>query len=582
MAPTPVWWKEATIYQIYPASFRDSNGDGWGDLNGIISKLDYIRELGADVIWLSPVYKSPKVDMGYDISDYEAIDPLYGSLDDVERLVQELKRRDMKLMMDLVVNHTSDQHAWFRDSKSSKYSAKRDYYIWRKAKFDNTGRRLPPNNWASILGGGNNSAWTWDDTTGEYYLSLFNPTQPDLNWENPKVRESVFNILRFWLDRGICGFRMDVINLISKDQNFPDAPMTAPSDLYQSGSEFYANGPRMHEYLQELKTEVLAHYDTVTVGEMPHVGDEDEILRTVGAYNGELNMIFIFDIVDIDGSPTGDAKAIVPWDANTLKRIINRWQRVMFDRGGWNAIFGENHDTPRSLSRYCDDSDEYRILGAKLLCLLWITLSGTLYLFQGQELGLRNMPASWGIEEYADISSRKFWEKTSTMFSDDASKLAEARRILQRKARDNTRLPMPWTSESPNAGFCPPTVMPWMRVNDDYQEFNADSQTRGSGASVYGFWKRALAFRKENKILIYGDFALLEEEDERLIAYQRFADSETFIVVLNFSGQSKTWTVPSFVTVSEWIVTNYGDWTLCDLQGSSLQLRPWEALIGRC
>jgi oligo-1,6-glucosidase len=303
------------------------------------------------------------------------------------------------------------QHQWFIDSKSSTTNPKRNYYIWKKPKFDEKGNRMPPNNWSMILGGGTKSAWTWDENTQEYYLSLFTPEQPDLNWENPEVREGLYDILRFWLDRGASGFRMDVINLISKHPDFPDAAITVSGNAYQSGFKFYANGPRMHEYLQEMNSKVLSKYPTITVGEMPHIFDEDEILRTVGANAGEINMIFIFDIVDIDGSPTGDAKTIYPWNANDLKKIISRWQRVMYNRDGWNAIFCENHDTPRSLSRFCNDNDQYRELGAKLLCLMLTTLSGTLYVFQGQELGLRNIPAEWDIGEYKDIGSINYWKK---------------------------------------------------------------------------------------------------------------------------------------------------------------------------
>jgi oligo-1,6-glucosidase len=404
------WWKESVIYQIYPASFLDSNGDGWGDVPGVITKLDYLRELGVDIIWLSPIYKSPFVDMGYDISDYEDIDPSYGTLEDVDLLISELKKRDMKLMMDLVVNHTSDQHPWFKESRSSLSNPKRDWYIWKKPKFAEDGTRLPPNNWAMILGGGNKSVWTWDETTEEYYLTLFTAEQADLNWENPEVREAVHNVLRFWLDRGACGFRMDVINMISKDQRYLDAEVTQPENKYQIGYKFYANGPRLHEFLKDMNQKVLTPYKAITVGEMPHINDEDEILRCVGAEADELNMIFIFDIVDVDSAPNGEAKVIYPWDANDLRKVVSRWQRVMYDKDGWNAIFCENHDQPRSVSRYTDDSDRYRIFGSKLMCLMMTTLAGTLYVFQGQELGMRNVPLEWDVKEFKDVSSINHYE----------------------------------------------------------------------------------------------------------------------------------------------------------------------------
>ncbi|KAF2785922.1 glycoside hydrolase family 13 protein [Melanomma pulvis-pyrius CBS 109.77] len=582
------WWKEALVYQIYPASFLDSNGDGWGDIAGIISKLDYLKDLGVDVMWLSPIFQSPRVDMGYDISDYTAIDPLYGTLEDVDLLISEMGKRRMKLMMDCVFNHTSDQHQWFMESRSSTTHPKRDYYIWKPPKLDEAGNRMPPNNWASILGGAN-SAWAWDEDTQEYYLALFTPAQPDLNWENPELRKEIYNIQRFWLDRGACGFRMDVINLISKHPDFPDAEVTAEGK-YQSGFKFYANGPRMHEYLQEMNKEVLSQYSTMTVGEMPHIYDNEEILRTVGADAGELNMIFIFDVVDIDGDPkTGNAKCLYPWTAKDLGAIISKWQRIMFDRNGWNTVWCENHDTPRSLTRYCDDSDKYRELGAKLLALMLTTLGGTLFVFQGQELGLRNIPPEWDLDEYKDVGSISYWEKMNSLYPGDKAKLAEARKVLQRKARDNTRIPMQWTSEAPNAGFCPPDITPWMRVNDDYPSINAAAQihpiseTRSGSLSVREFWKRRLADRKANKeLFVYGDFGLIgKADDDTILAYKRFSNAEAAIVVLNFSGERVEWEVPEDVRVRAWETGNYATGLQEVPNRGRILLRPWEALLGR-
>jgi oligo-1,6-glucosidase len=326
--------------------------------------------------------------MGYDIADYRDIDPSYGTLADVDNLIAEIKKRDMKLVMDLVVNHTSNEHAWFLDSRSSKTSSKRDWYIWKPAKYDADGNRQPPNNWAQILGEAN-PAWTWDEETQEYYLSLFTPEQPDLNWENPAVRDAVHDVLRFWLDRGCSGFRMDVINLISKVQDYPDAEVVVKDNKYQPGDKFYANGPRLHEYLKEINRNVLSKYDTLTVGEMPFVRDENEIIRVVGAECEELNMIFSFDLVDIDNVP-GDFK---------------------YTRDGWNSLFVENHDQPRSVSRYTDDSDSFREYGAKLLAMMQTTLAGTLYVYQGEEIGMRNVPASWDEKEYKDIESINFFKK---------------------------------------------------------------------------------------------------------------------------------------------------------------------------
>ncbi|KAF2458981.1 alpha-glucosidase-like protein maltase [Lineolata rhizophorae] len=578
------WWKEDVVFQVYPASFMDTNGDGWGDIPGITAKLDYLKNLGVDIIWVSPIYKSPQADMGYDIADYEDIDPRYGTLEDVDHLIAQLKARDMKLMMDLVVNHTSNEHAWFVESRSSKQSPKRDWYIWKSPRFDANGNRQPPNNWAQLLGEAN-SAWTYDDATGEYYLSLFTPEQPDLNWENPEVRHAVHDILRFWLDRGACGFRMDVINLISKVQSFPDADVVVPDHAYQPADKYYANGPRLHEYLQEINREVLAKYDTVTVGEMPFVRDEEEVLKVVGADREELNMIFIFSLVDIDNVP-GDFKyTLHPWDARDLKQIIGKWQRIMHDRGGWNSLFCENHDQPRSVSRFVDDSDEYREVGAKLLCLMQTTLGGTVYVYQGEELGMRNVPPSWEPDEYKDIESINFFQKTRDMYPNDAEKFARARHILQRKARDNARTPVQWDA-SPNAGFCPPHVTPWMRVNDDFAVVNAAEQVGRSAVgdpSVFEFWKLRLAERKKRKdVFVYGDFELLDEPNDKVFAYRRFSEYDSFLVVLNFSGQNVEWKVPKNVEVKEWLAGNYTGRKPEKDSKEQVTLLPWEGLTATC
>ncbi|KAF2787525.1 glycoside hydrolase family 13 protein [Melanomma pulvis-pyrius CBS 109.77] len=583
------WWKEAVVYQIYPASFLDSNGDGWGDVPGITKKLDYLKDLGVDVIWISPIYKSPQADMGYDIADYEDIDPSYGTLADVDHLIAEIKKRDMKLVMDLVVNHTSEQHAWFLDSRSSKTSSKRDWYIWKPAKYDANGNRQPPNNWALILGEAN-SAWTWDETTQEYYLSLFTPEQPDLNWENPAVRAAVHDILRFWLDRGASGFRMDVINLISKVQTYPDAEVAVKGAKYQPGDKFYANGPRLHEYLKEINTKVLSKYDTLTVGEMPFVRNEDEIMRVVGAESSELNMIFAFDLVDIDNVP-GDFKfTLHPWDARDLKKIVSRLQRLMLERDGWNSVFVENHDQPRSVSRYTDDSDEWREYGAKLLCLMQTTLAGTLYVYQGEEIGMRNVPASWKPEEYKDIESINFWKKNNELYPNDEEKLALARKILQRKARDNARTPVQWDS-TPHAGFTAPTSTPWMRVVPDYTYINAAAQlttpnpTPGT-LSVHAFWKRGLENRKKHKdVFVYGDFEVIDPQHEKVVAWKRWSETEAFVTVLNFSGEEIQWTGldGSGVEVKKWVAGNYDERELERRgTGGKVVLRAWEGLLGVC
>lgn len=583
------WWKEAVVYQIYPASFYDTNGDGWGDIKGITAKLDYLKELGVDIVWSSPFFKSPQADMGYDISDYKDIDPAYGTLGDVDELIAELKKRGMKLMVDLVVNHTSDQHPWFEQSRSSKTNPFRDWYIWKPPRFDENGNRQPPTNWAMLLGDGK-SAWTWDEKTQEYYLSLFTSEQPDLNWENEAVREAVHDVLRFWLDKGACGFRMDVINHISKVQTFPDAPITSPTYKYQPGDRFFANGPRLHEFLKEIYEKVLSKYDTITVGEMPFVRDEDEIIKAVGQQENELRMIFSFDIVDIDNVPgLGFKMALHPFDTRDIRRIVSRLQRLMLDRNGWNSVFVENHDQPRSVSRYTDDSDQWRDYGAKLLCLMQTTLAGTLYVYQGEEIGMRNVPPSWEPHEYKDIETINYWQNVNKEHPNDLEKLKEARRVMQKKARDHARTPMQWSADA-HGGFSPalkPGVTPWMRVNDDYPERNAQRQVSHDSSadghlSVFHFWKRGLENRKRHKdVFVYGDFGVLGPEHEKVFAYKRWSKDEAFVSILNFSGEEVEWQIPQEAKPKKYVAWNYGagqpDEGLAK-QGS-VRLKPWMGLL---
>ncbi|WPG99137.1 Hypothetical protein R9X50_00194800 [Acrodontium crateriforme] len=581
---SPAWWKESVVYQIYPASFNSTGSGsepGWGDVKGITAKLDYLKALGADVVWSSPIYKSPQVDMGYDISDYENIDPKFGSLEDVDELIRELKKRDMKLMMDFVANHTSDQHQWFIDSRSSRENSRRDWYIWQPAKYDADGTRQPPNNWSMMLGEAH-SAWTWDEKTQEYYLSLFTSEQPDLNWRNTEVRKAIHNVLRFWLDRGVSGFRMDVINLISKVEGYPDAQIVDPNVKYQPGFKHFANGPHMNDYLREMNDEVLSKYDTITVGEMPFVRDHDEIMKVVGTDRKELNMIFIFDIVDIDnGTFRMDLRE---WKPKDIKNIVSRYQKLMEERDGWNSIFVENHDNPRSISRYCDDSEKFRELSAKMLCLMQTTLSGTLYVYQGEEIGMRNLRSEIGPEEYKDIETVNYWQKMNDLYPGDTDKLAYARKVIQTKARDHARTPVQWT-DGPNSGFCAPDTKPWMMVNTDYQTVNAAAQEKArkdGDLSPLQFWTRALANRKENKdVLVYGKYELLDSSDKSSIfAYKRMSDSRAFITVLNFSHEHVEWTLPESIKLEKWVAGNYpGDGANVATVGK-ITLKPWEGVLG--
>ncbi|KAI7257372.1 glycoside hydrolase [Hortaea werneckii] len=581
----PAWWKESVIYQVYPSSFKSTgsgNAPGWGDIKGITSQLDYLKHLGVDIIWSSPIFKSPQVDMGYDISDYYDIDPKYGTLEDVDELIRELKKRDMKLMMDLVVNHSSDQNPWFQESRSSKDNPKRDWYIWQPAKYDEQGNRKPPNNWSMILGEAN-SAWTWDEKTQEYYLALFTPEQPDLNWRNPDLRAAVHDVMKFWLDRGACGFRMDVINHISKPDGYPDAPITNPGAPYQPGYSMYCNGPHMNEYIRELNDKVLSKYDTVTVGEMPFVKDPKEIIKVVGAERKELRMIFIFDMVDIDNLPGSFRLTLRDWPTTDIRDIETKYQRLMIEHDGWNSMFIENHDNPRSVSRYTDDSDQYRDLGAKLLCLMQTTLSGTIYVYQGEELGMKNIVPEIPIEEYKDVESINYYKKITTMYPNDPERVNQAKDCLQRKARDHSRTPVQW-SAGPNAGFCAEGVEPWMIVNKDYQTVNAEAQRNFQGEdqlSVLQFWKRGLQNRKDNKdVFVYGDYELLDDSTYEVFAYKRKTATRAFVTVLNFSGKEVQWKVPSQAAVEKWVAGNYTASAPEKPVEGTVTLRPWEGLLG--
>ncbi|KAG1894741.1 glycoside hydrolase family 13 protein [Suillus fuscotomentosus] len=535
--PPHPWWKSATVYQIYPASFLDANGDGTGDLAGIIAKLDYLKDLGVDVIWLSPIYRSPLADMGYDISDYEDIDSRYGTLEDWDRLLEGAHARGMKLIVNLGLFDRMDLvHAWFTASKSSKNDPKRDWYIWRPGKVVD-GEELPPNNWKSVFQG---SAWERDSATGEYYLHLFVSKQPDLNWDNPVVRSAVWDVMRFWVRRGCDGFRMDVINCISKTDGLPDAPLVDHTQYYQPASMYYANGPQVHKYMKQMHTEVLSSHDLITVGETPFTHESSELAAYVLPQNRELNMVFQFELMDID-SPSESPLLRKPWTLRELKAIVGRWQRFMHGDGFWNAIYIENHDQARSVSRFGNDSAQWRAVSAKILAIFEVTQAGTLYVYQGQELGIKNFPQTWGIEEYKDVASQNYWNLAKDTIGLKSRQKAQGKEDVEmsdllnsfaQKARDHARTPMQlkWNA-SPHAGFT--TGTPWMRVNDDYREWNAEQQI-GDGTSVHAFWRRALKVQKTHDVLIYGDFVMLLEAHEQVFAYTRNYGSTSALVLLNF------------------------------------------------
>lgn len=553
--PSRAWWKEATVYQIYPVSFFDSNGDGIGDLNGIYSKLDYLRDLGVDVLWLSPIYRSPLADMGYDISDYRDIDPRYGTLGDWDRLLEGVHDRGMKLMMDLVVNHTSDEHDWFRESRLSKSSPKRDWYIWRPPRYDAEGERAPPNNWRSVFEG---SAWTYDDASGEYYLHLYLDKQPDLNWDNPEVREAVWSLMKFWTERGCDGFRMDVINLISKVDGLPDAPVVDPTQDYQLASMMYANGPRVHEYIQEMNRKVLSQHALITVGEAPFTHDSRGLASFVLPDRKELNMVFAFELVEIDNAVDGpaanagagaDPLRYRSWKLPEMKSIIEKWQNLLREEGFWNAVFIENHDQARSVSRYGNDTPAWRARSAKLLAIMQTTLSGTLYVYQGEEIGMANFSSSWPIEEYKDVATQNYYNRILEQRKSGAKAKASGPEVVdmsdvmdgcQRKARDHARTPVQW-DKTPHGGFT--TGAPWMRVNDDYGEWNVAAQLQDPD-SVLAFWRHALQMRKQHAVLVYGDFCMLTRDDPHVFAYTRTLEMTTALVLLNFSKDELHFTLP--------------------------------------
>lgn len=531
-----VWWKEATFYQIYPASFKDSNGDGWGDIPGILEKIPYIASLGVDAVWLSPMFDSPQVDMGYDIRNYEAVYPPYGTVADVEKLIEACHANGMKMILDLVANHTSDQHAWFQESRSSKHNPKRDWYFWRPARYDKDGTRMPPTNWRSYFAG---STWTWDEHTQEYYLHLYDKSQPDLNWDNAACRGAIYDsAMRFWLDKGIDGFRVDTVNKYSKDVTFPDAPVTDPANDVQPAAQFWCNGPRIHEFVKEMNTQVLAKYTTfdgqplVTVGELALTPDPQGVLQYVSAARRELDMVFQFDITHLGQGPAGsDTKYdVTTWTLPELKRIVEKWQCFIEGTDAWTTVFCENHDNGRSVSRFANDEPEWRERSAKMLCVLFAAQTGTLFLYQGQELGVVNAPREWGLDEYKDVESSSYWKEALRLA--DPERTERVLRGLRLMARDHARLPFSWDA-SAHGGFS--TREPWMRAHGLYKTLNAQAEQEDAD-SVLSFYKRMLRLRKEHKdVFVYGAFELLDAENLCTFAYKKYGQGKTALIAVNFT-----------------------------------------------
>lgn len=550
------WWKKSVVYQIYPRSFCDSDGDGIGDLNGITGKLDYLKELGADVIWLSPVYESPNDDNGYDISDYQAVMKDFGTMADFDRMLEEIHARGMKLVMDLVVNHTSDEHPWFQESRKGKDNPYRDYYIWKKPK-----EGKEPNNWGSCFGG---PAWEYEESSGEYYLHLFSVKQPDLNWENPQVRREVYRMMNWWLDKGVDGFRMDVISLISKDPDFPDGPAGITG---YAAFNYCANGPRVHEYLQEMRREVLDGRDTITVGECSGVTLE-EALKYASCDGKELSMVFQFEHVDLDFDEKGNKWTDRKCRLTELKEVLSRWQTGLYGRA-WNSLFWCNHDQPRVVSRFGNDSPEYREVSAKMLAVCLHMMQGTPYIYQGEELGMTNVPFK-GIADFRDLDSiNAYWELTGKgIFKEE-----EMLRFLRYKSRDNARTPMQWDA-SPNAGFT--EGEPWIMVNPNYGEINAADQI-GREDSVFSFYKELVKLRKEKPVIVNGEYRLLDPESEDVFVYERSFHEEHLLVVCSFAEKELLWRIPEEMAgqAAKRVIGNYEgqQW------GPELMLRPYEASV---
>ena len=548
------WWKESVVYQIYPKSFKDSNGDGVGDIRGIIQKLDYLKELGVNVLWISPMLESPQDDNGYDISDYRRIYKEYGTMDDYEELLSEAHKRDIRILMDLVVNHTSDEHNWFIESRKSKDNPYRDYYIWKDPV---NGKE--PNNWGGVFSG---SAWEYDPQTQMYYMHLFSKKQPDLNWENEKVRQEVYDMMKFWCEKGIDGFRMDVISMISKDQRFPDGEMN--NGLYGDFGPYCVHGPRIHEYLQEMNREVLSKYDIMTVGETAGVTIE-EAQKYAGDDRNELNMVFQFEHVE---SGCGDYGkwTTAKYDFKEFKNIMIKWQEELQGKA-WNSLFLGNHDQPRSVSRFGNDNPAYRETSAKMLATCLHMMQGTPYVYQGEELGMTNIYFD-KLEDYRDIESINFF----TEFTESGLMTPEyMMKCLMLRSRDNARTPMQW-NDSKQAGFT--DGEPWIKVNPNYKEINAAQQLEDPN-SIFHYYQKLIRLRKEKDIIVYGGFEPLYRDDEQIFAYTRKQDQEKLLTVCNFSDQNAEVEVPEEFKDAECLITNLGR----KVFEAKTVLKPYEAFV---
>jgi trehalose-6-phosphate hydrolase len=546
------WWKKAVVYQIYPKSFNDTTGNGTGDIQGIIAKLDYLKKLGVDVLWLTPIYKSPQRDNGYDISDYYTLQEEYGTMEDFDQLLTEAHKRGLKIIMDIVINHTSTEHEWFKQARSSRDNPFRDYYIWKDGN-----DRLPPTNWESKFGG---SAWQYDESTDQYYLHLFDVTQADLNWENEKVREALYEMMHFWLKKGVDGFRLDVINLISKNQHFPQD--------HSDGRKFYTDGPRIHEFLHEMNEKVFSHYDIMTVGEMSST-TIDHCIRYTNPTQKELDMTFNFHHLKVD-YPNGEKWTKAEFDFQSLKDILTQWQTEMNKGGGWNALFWCNHDQPRVVSRFGNDK-EYHKESAKMLATTIYFMQGTPYIYQGEEFGMTN-PKFDKIGDYRDVESLN----TFTIKRKEGLLENEIIEILKQKSRDNSRTPVQWNSGK-HAGFTKGT--PWIPIAPNYSEINAEQALEDSD-SIFYHYQKLTQLRKEINVITDGDYELISKDDDSVFAYVRKNESEMLVVINNFYGKDTTFTLPKKLDIdgltNSVLLSNYKDSAQLS---NEVQLRPFESIV---
>ncbi|KRM71351.1 glycoside hydrolase family 13 protein [Lacticaseibacillus brantae] len=552
------WWKKSVVYQIYPKSFNDSNGDGIGDLNGITEKLDYLANLGVDVLWLNPIYQSPQVDNGYDISNYRAIEPQLGTMADFEQLLAAAHDRHLRIILDLVVNHTSDQHPWFKAAQSSVSDPHHDYYIWKQPVDGHV-----PNNWGSSFGG---STWEYQADLSEYYLHLFAKQQPDLNWENPQVRQEVYDLMRFWLDKGVDGFRMDVISLISKDPTYPDGPVIQGKAFgsYYAGA---ANGPKVHDYLQEMHQQVLADYDIMTVGETPHTTAKQAQLYT-GAGRNELDMVFHFDHMHLDYGTYGKFSTN-RFKLVDLKAVLARWETTLAQVDGWNSLYWSNHDQPRAVTRFGDEG-QYRVRSAKMLGTVLHMLQGTPYIFEGEELGLKNVHFET-LSDYNDLETHNIYRE----LTEDHHETPEAAMAaIYLHSRDNARTPMPWDG-SLQGGFT--SGQPWLKLNPDHDQINA-AQDLANENGVYHYYQQLIKLRHEEPLVTSGVFELLAPDDPDLFIYLRKGEGETLFVAGNFTATPKTWTVPEALR-NQAATVLLANTTIDSALGQTLTLPPYGAVV---